>query len=120
MKIRAITLGLLLVAAAPAFANDVDGKWTGSVDTPGGSFMVNFTFKAEGAKLTGASLAPDGTPVPIKNGKIDGTKISFSLDLDFGQGPVTINYTGVESPGVLKMQSEFMGMTNDFTLKKAT
>jgi len=120
MKIRALACTLLLFAG-PAFAADVDGKWTGSIDTPNGAFQVNYTFKAEGAKLSGATInGMDGSQISIKNGKIDGNMISFSLDLDFGQGPVTFNYTGVVTPAELKLHSEFMGMPIDFTLKKAT
>jgi hypothetical protein len=119
MKLKSLGLALLL-AAAPAFAADVDGKWDGSLDTPGGAVAISYTFKAEGAKLTGTSAAPDGTPVPIKNGKIDGNKISFSLDVDFGQGPITFEYTGVVSPTEIKLHSSFMDMPLDFALKKAS
>ena len=119
MKIRALACALLL-SAAPAFAADIDGKWTGSLDTPNGSFMLNYSFKADGAKLSGSTVnGMDGSQIPLKNGKIDGNMISFSLDLDFGQGPVTFNYTGVLAAGELKLHSDFMGMPIDFTLKKA-
>ena len=118
MKVKSLALALLL-AAAPAFAADVDGKWTGSIDTPGGAITITYTFKSDGASLTGASLGPDGKPLPIKNGKVDGNKISFAQDLDFGQGPITFNYTGVLSPTELKLHSSFMDMPIDFSLKKA-
>ena len=57
MNIKALALGLLLAASAPAFAADVDGKWTGSIDTPNGAVEVNYTFKAEESTLTGAATA---------------------------------------------------------------
>ncbi len=118
MKIRTLALGLLLVTAAPVFAADIDGKWTGSVDTPNGAVALNYTFKADGTTLTGSTAGPDGNPIPIKDGKIDNNKVSFSLTLDFGQGPTTFLYTGVVSPTELKLHSEFMGMPIDFALKK--
>ena len=118
MKLKSLAVALLL-AAAPAFAADIDGKWTGSVDTPGGAMAITYTFKADGAKLTGNSLGPDGSPLPIKNGKLEGNKISFAQDIDFGQGPVTFNYTGVVSPTDLKLHSSFMDMPIDIALKKA-
>jgi hypothetical protein len=118
MKLRALLLGLALVTS-PAFAADIDGKWTGSLDTPNGPVQVNYTFKADGAKLTGSTSAPDGSAVPIKDGKIDGKKVSFSLTLDFGAGPTTFLYTGEVSATELKLHSEFMNMPLDFTLKKA-
>ncbi len=39
MKARVLAWSLLL-AALPAFAADVDGKWTGSVDSPNGPVAV--------------------------------------------------------------------------------
>jgi hypothetical protein len=112
-------LGLLL-AATPAFAADVDGKWTGALDTPGGPVQVNFTFKADGAAVTGTTTGPDGNAVAIKGGKIDGSKLSFTADLDFGGTPTTVTYTGVVAPAEIKMHMEFMGMPLDFTVKKST
>ena len=50
-RFSAFVAGLLLVAVS-AFAADVDGKWSGSVSTPGGDFPMAFTFKADGANLT--------------------------------------------------------------------
>jgi len=118
VKIRTFALALLLLAS-PAFAADIDGKWTGSIDTPNGTVALNYTFKAEGATLTGSTSGPDGSSIPLKDGKIDGNKVAFSLTLDFGQGPTTFNYTGELSATELKLHSEFMGMPIDFTLKKA-
>lgn len=118
MKVKSLALALLF-AAAPAFAADIDGNWSGSIDTPGGAMTIAYTFKSEGATLTGSSLGPDGSPLPIKNGKLEGNKISFAQDIDFGQGPVTFNYTGVVTPTELKLHSSFMDMPIDLTLKKA-
>jgi hypothetical protein len=117
MNFRTLALGLLLVAT-PAFAADVDGKWTGSVETPNGPVQVNYTFKAEGDTLTGSTSAPDGSAIPIKDGKIAGNKVSFSLTLDFGAGPTTFNYTGEVSATELKLHTAYMDMPIDFTLKK--
>ena len=78
-RILALVFGLVLLAV-PAFAPDVDGKWEGMIDTPMGAIPVGFTFKTDGAALTGTSLGPDGAAIPIKNGKVDGNKISFTVD----------------------------------------
>ena len=118
MKIKSLALGFLLFAS-PVFAADIDGKWTGTIDTPNGATEVHYTFKAEDSTLTGAALAPDGSAVPIRNGKVEGNKISFSLTLDFGAGPTTFDYTGEVSPTQLKLHTSFMDMAIDMTLKKA-
>ena len=117
-KVYAIVVGLLLVAA-PAFAADVDGKWTGTVSTPMGDLPVAYEFKADGAMLTGTTLGFDGGSVPIKNGKVDGNKISFTVTFDFGGMAIDLSYTGEVSPAEIKMTGDFMGMPFEFTVKKA-
>jgi hypothetical protein len=119
VNIRGLAFAVLLAVAAPVFAADIDGKWTGTIDTPGGAVEINYTFKSDGGTLTGFTTGPDGTQIPIADGKVDGNKVSFKLTLDFGGGPTTFDYTGVVSPTELKLQSSFMDMPIDFSLKKA-
>jgi hypothetical protein len=109
----------LVFVAAPARAADVDGKWAGSLDTPMGAVNVGFTFKADGATLTGTMTGPDGGDIAIKNGKIDADKISFVVSLDFGGMALDLNYTGVVKPEELAMTIDVMGMQMTFTAKKA-
>ena len=109
----------ILLAATPAFAADVDGKWSGTISVAGvGDVPVAFEFKADGATLTGSTLSPDGMSVNIKDGKIEGDKITFLVSLDFGGMPLDIAYSGVVSPAELKMKAEVVGMTMDFVVKK--
>jgi opacity protein-like surface antigen len=108
----------LVLAAAPARAADIDGKWSGSLDTPMGAVMVGFNFKADGGTLTGTTTGPDGTEIPIKNGKIDGDKISFVVSIDFGGMAFDLNYTGVVSPDTAKLTIDIMGMPLSFEVKK--
>jgi len=117
-QILAMVLGLLLLAT-PALAHDADGKWTGSIETPMGTIPVGFTFKADGTALTGTSLGPDGGAIAIKGGKVDGNKITFSVDIDFGGMALTLNYAGDVSPTEIKFTGDFMGMPFDFVVKKA-
>ena len=109
----------MLLLAAPAGAADVDGKWTGMFDTPNGSVTVGFTFKADGEKLTGSTTGPDGREIEIKDGKVDGNKISFNLALDFGGMPFVLPYKGVVSPEEIKLTADFMGMPFEYVVKKA-
>lgn len=118
MKIRLLALGLLL-AASPAFSADIDGNWTGSLDTPNGPVEIKFVFKAEGEKLTGSSTGPDGSVVMFRDGKIMGATLSFAQDIDFGGQSLTFNYTGMLADGELKLHTDFNGQPLDFALKKA-
>jgi hypothetical protein len=118
-KLYTFVVAALLFVAAPAFAGDVDGTWAGNIDSPNGPVPVSFTFKSEGTTLTGVTRGPDGTEIPLKNGKVEGEKIAFSFDVDFGQGPFTFAYTGIVSKTELKLHTDFMGTAIDFALKKA-
>jgi uncharacterized protein YdeI (BOF family) len=117
MKRFAILLAVML-CAAPAFAADVDGNWAGTLNTPMGDVPIAFTFKADGTSLTGTTTGPDGAQIVIKNGKVDGDKISFMVSIDFGGMAVDINYTGVVKAGEIAMTLDFAGMPFTFTVKK--
>jgi hypothetical protein len=117
MKFCGIALALLLITA-PAYAADVDGKWSGSVSGPAGDFQVAFTFKAEGATLTGSTVGFDGAEIPIKDGKVDGKDISFNVTFDFGGMPFQIFYKGVVSATEIKITADAAGMPIEMTLKK--
>jgi hypothetical protein len=114
-----LALSLFLAAAAPAFAADIDGKWAGSIDSPNGQINVGFTFKADGAKLTGTTTGPDGAEVAIKDGKIEGNNVTFKVSLDFGGMPLELNYKGVMAGTDMKLTIDFMGMPIEMNVKKA-
>lgn len=119
MNKRIFALALLLALSGTAFAADVDGTWVGTWESPGGAVVLSYTFKADGSVLTGSSAGPDGNAIPIKDGKIDGDKISFVIEVDFGGGPTPIPYTGVVSPTQIKLQFEMMGAKSDILAKKS-
>jgi len=109
----------VLLAAVPAHAADIDGKWSGSLDTPMGAVQIGFNFKADGATLTGTMTGPDGGDIAIKNGKIDADKISFVVSIDVGGMALDLNYTGVVKPETAQMTLDVMGMPFSFEIKKA-
>ena len=117
MKLRSLLIGLVLMTAS-AFAADIDGKWSGSLDTPNGAIAVGFNFKADGATLTGTTTGPDGTETKIADGKVDGNKVTFNVTIDFGGMPFTIAYKGEVSGANLKLTLDFAGMPFDIALKK--
>jgi len=112
-------IAMLLIIGIPAFAADVDGKWSGSIQGPMGEMPVAFTFKADGAKLTGSTTGFDGAEVPIMDGKIDGGAITFTVTFDFGGMPFMLSYKGVVASDEIKMSGEAFGMPFEFVLKKA-
>jgi hypothetical protein len=110
---------LAVLVVTPAFAAEVDGKWAGNLATPTGDVTIGFQFKADGATLTGTTTGPDNAQIPIKNGRIDGSKITFVVTIDFGGMTVDLNYTGIVSPTEIKMTGDFAGMPFEFVVKKA-
>lgn len=109
---------IVLIVGASAYAADVDGTWSGTIQGPMGDFPVSFTFKADGTTLTGSTAGFDGMPVPIKDGKIDGNTITFTVTFDFGGMPFMLSYKGIVSPDQIKMSGDAAGMPFEFVLKK--
>src|SRR5580658_628188 len=117
-RFSAFAAGLFL-AAVSVFAADVDGKWAGTVSTPNGDFPQAFTFKADGAKLTGSMTGMDGMEIAITDGKIDGANVSFSVTLDFGGMPFTLSYKGVVAKDQIKLTGDAAGMPFELVVKKS-
>lgn len=90
MITRRLGTGILfLLLATAAWAADVTGTWKGDVSSPdGNTFTLTYTLKQDGTKLTGTVLGPQGDPLPLDNGKVDGDKISFSVKVDMNGGMV--------------------------------
>lgn len=96
------TLFCICAALAMAFgtaavqAADLTGTWSSEMTTPDGqSFQLTFTFKQDGATLTGKVQGPMGDPLDISNGKIDGDK--FTFDVSFNGMTIHHNCTVVSA-----------------------
>jgi len=83
---------IIVFSAVAAFAADVTGAWSGEAKGPNGeSFPLTFNFKQDGAKLTGTVTGPQGDPLEITDGKVDGDKIAFNVSFN----GMTISHDGV-------------------------
>ncbi|MEO6317119.1 MAG: hypothetical protein ABIU63_10140 [Chitinophagaceae bacterium] len=61
---------------------DLNGKWTGSLNTPDGNEIpVSFNFKLDGDKISGTATGPNGD-IPITNGKVTGADFTFNLNIN--------------------------------------
>ena len=83
----------------------------------GDSVQITFTFKQDGTTLTGSIVGSQGNAIDIKNGKIDGDKLTF--DVTFND--VTISHEGTVSDDEIKLttksnRSDFP--SSEFTLKR--
>ena len=111
---------LMLAGTKPVFAaTDVTGTWTGDISTPdGNSFTLTFALKQDGTKLTGTIQGPQGDPLAIDNGKVDGDQVSFTVTFN----GTTISHTGTVSGDVIKLSTKSDNgdmPPMDFTLKRS-
>jgi hypothetical protein len=91
----------VVLAATAASAAGIDGKWQGMA----GQDTVTLVLKTEGEKLTGTienSQAPG--PIEIKEGKVKGAEISFSITRDMQGTQIQANWTGKLEGEELKLK----------------
>jgi hypothetical protein len=96
MKTLLCACAALVVAlgTVPAHAVDITGSWAAEMTTPDGStFQLSFTFKQDGAALTGSVQGPQGEAIAITDGKVDGVKLSFKVSFN----GTTISHDGTVS-----------------------
>ena len=104
----AAVLSFALTPLHALAATDVTGTWTGSIQMDGGGgggggdMALTFTFKQSGAVLTGSVNGGQGDPLTISNGKIDGDKISFSVEFN----GTTITHEGTITGDEIKLSSK--------------
>ena len=83
--------------AAKTLAPDVTGTWKSEFDSQRGHQNYTFSFKQDGAKLTGKANSEVGDrkrEAELKEGKVDGDTISFFEILTIQDREIRITYTG--------------------------
>jgi hypothetical protein len=114
---------LALVSTLSVRAADVGGKWSAEFDTQVGVQKYTFDLKVAGEKLTGtASFERMGEKgqAELKEGKVEGDKVSFVEVLDIQGSQVRIEYTGQLAGDEIKFTrkvGEFA--TEEFVAKRA-
>ena len=83
----------LLATIASARVADITGKWTASFDTPIGVQNYTYEFAVKDGVLTGKAKSENGES-PLRNGKVDGDKVTFAETLKFQDVEIEIRYTG--------------------------
>jgi hypothetical protein len=123
---------IALVFAFAAMAADATGKWTFEQPGRGGGpgRPTTITLKQDGAKLTGSvpgfGRGGDNPPPPseIKDGKVDGDKVSFTVTREFNGNSMTTKYEGTISGDEMKLKITRDGQngpqTTEVTAKRST
>jgi hypothetical protein len=96
MKLRSLGYGVLLILvwAGAALAADISGNWISTVSVGDNQITLNYTFKQEGAKLTGFINTPGGD-LPLQDGKVEGDKMTFSVVFEMDGNKSKFVSTGV-------------------------
>jgi hypothetical protein len=96
---------IVLVAVTSAWAADVAGKWTAKVPGQGGQgeSEVTLVFKVDGSNVTGTlNNSQQPGDVEIKEGKIAGDDISFTLTRKIGENDLKVLWKGKVSGDEIK------------------
>jgi hypothetical protein len=113
---------LALVVSLPARAADVSGKWAAEFNTQVGVQKYTYDLKVAGATLTGSAAFErmgEKGQAELKEGKVDGDKVSFVEMLDFQGNAIRIEYTGVVAGDEIKFTRKVGEIaTEDFVAKR--
>ena len=96
---------LMTAMAGAALAADITGNWTGTTD----QFSLKFTFKQDGEKLMGNVTGPQGDPLPITDGKVQGDKVSFTVKVDMGGNTMKITHEGTIKGDEISLTTKMEG-----------
>jgi uncharacterized protein len=124
MKTRFLGVLVFLLAALPASAGELVGRWTTEFDTQIGVQKYVFEFSKSGDSLTGKATFErsmgNGT-APLKNVTVDGDKVRFEEPLSFNGNEITIVYSGTLAGDELKLERKVGDIaTEQVTAKRTT
>ena len=111
MKTLVLLITMISSIVASSLA-DITGRWTGKVMD---QFEVTYDFKQEGETLTGSTIGPDGTKIDIKDGKVKGEDVSFTLDIN----GMALVVTGKVKDNTLNLSFDMGGNPGAMVLTKA-
>jgi hypothetical protein len=113
-------LAVLIVCKALAQGADVSGTWTASFDTQVGKQEYTYTFKVDGATVTGTAKGNLITDSVLSDAKLDGNKITFVERGTYMGMPLEFKYSGEIAGGEIKFKRELMGFpAEEFVAKRS-
>jgi hypothetical protein len=102
--LRMGVVALFVLAAVPVAAQSPAGKWKATINTPTGALPLVFEFLVDPGKVTG-SVSNDFMPrVPIEQGEVKGSQLSFKLRLQ----TVTLGYSGSVAGDKLTLKTKVL------------
>ncbi|HYO82986.1 MAG TPA: hypothetical protein VES20_16380 [Bryobacteraceae bacterium] len=122
-------LAALALLAFPLLATDLAGFWSGNLENRFGEAEdISFRFIRQGTELTG-KLYGDVDSTPVREIKVEGDQIRFSIVFEQNGGSRQWDYTGTISGNEIRMERVRVPQPGDpqrqnpippqtFTLKK--
>jgi hypothetical protein len=106
IKIFAVSAVTLMILVASAIAADISGTWK----VKSGESEITLVFKVDGAKLTGTLDNPQaGGPIELKDGKVEGENVSFTIVRQMGEMEIKLLWKGKVSGEEIKFKREVQG-----------
>jgi hypothetical protein len=108
-----------LATALSALAADVNGNWKAEAEGPNGKMERTFALKVEGEKLTGETVSSFAGKSEIKDGKIKGDDMSFTITINLQGNTMDVAYKGkVVSKDEIKFTADVNGNTIEWNAKR--
>ena len=103
---------LLVLLAGGAWAADISGQWKGEWTDTRDAPPCTFTFKQDGASLTG-TVGTEGGDLQIRDGKVSGDRISFVAVRSIGGREMAMTYSGRVDGGEIAFKVSLPGSERD-------
>jgi hypothetical protein len=84
------------LAQSPAHESTIDGSWVAKVTAQGSEQVTRFEFKNGDGEVSGTVTEGEAQPLVIKNGRLDGFKLTFdTVQVPHGGGdPIMMSWSG--------------------------
>jgi hypothetical protein len=121
MKRSFLMIGILMLMAALLSAADLTGKWTGQFDFNGNAVPLTLDLKSTGASLIGKMSGLPTDNAEIKDGKIDGSTVTFWVMTEYQGNAIKLVWSGKISAEQIDftMGTEDGGFSVSFPIKKS-
>lgn len=110
ISVLILAFSSLFISAVPSLADEVVGAWDYAVDTPDGVYKGQMIFYKTDDEFTG-KMVSQGGETALKDLKVDGNKVSFSLYVEGNLVKVKGAVEGDAFEGKVEVEYEF------FTIK---
>lgn len=104
----------MLFCTTILFASKIDGKWSTTIETDGGSYSFTITYKVDGDKISGV-LSSEMGEVIFEEGKVTGDTFTYKFFIDSNE----LTHEGtVLNDKEIKIKSKGNYGEREFILKK--